>query len=150
MKYFMLTSLLLISLSAHAALNKWIDAEGKVHYSDTAPNDVKAQKLKTSESSDNVYQASGVPAQKTIAERDAEWKKTQKAKEEAENKSAKEQEAAQVKQKNCENARSNLINYENSPRIATYNTQGERGILDENARSQKIDEARKAVSTFCN
>jgi hypothetical protein len=151
MKYFMLTSLLLTSLNAHAALNKWIDAEGKVHYSDTVPIDVKVQKLKTSPTSGTENQASsGVPVQKTIAEQDAEWKKAQKAKEEAEKKSAKEQEIAQIKQKNCENARNNLEVYENSPNVVTYNAQGERNFLDESARAQKIDDARKVVNTQCN
>jgi hypothetical protein len=150
MKYCLAICLLFTSISAFSALNKWVDAQGKVHYSDSAPADVTVQKIRTSSNTESVESISGVPAQKTLAERDAEWKKSQKAKEEANQKEAKELEAIQIKQKNCESARSNLATYENSPRLATYNANGERSILDENARQQKIDEARKTVSSYCN
>ena len=142
--------LILASMNSSAALNKRVDANGKVHYSDTAPTDATVQKIRTSSAPDTGTQASGVPAQKTLAEREAEWKKSQKAKEETSAKEAKEQEAIQIKQKNCDSARSNLAGYENSPRMVTFNANGEKTILDESARQQKIDEARKAVSSFCN
>jgi hypothetical protein len=91
-----------------------------------------------------------VPAQKTLAEREAEWKKSQKAKDEATEKEAKAQEVIQTRQKNCESARSNLATYENSPRLATFNAQGEKNYIDESTRQQKIEEARKIVSNYCN
>jgi hypothetical protein len=150
MKYCLAISLLLTSISTHAALNKWVDAQGKVHYSDTAPADASVQKLKTFVAPDTGSTVSGVPAQKTLAEREAEWKKSQKAKEEASDKEAKAQEALQTRQKNCESARSNLATYENSPRLATYNAQGEKNIMDDSTRQQKIEEARKIVSNYCN
>ena len=150
MKHCLAIFLLLTSMSAYPALNKWVDAQGKVHYSDSAPSDVAVQKIRSSSNTEAETQSSGVPAQKTLAERDAEWKKSQKAKEEASQKEAKEQEAILTKQKNCESARSNLATYENSPRLATYNESGERSIMDDSARQQKIEEARKIVSNYCN
>jgi len=150
MKHSLAICLFLISLSSHAALNKWVDADGKVHYSDTRPDDVKVKTLKSSTTPEAISPVSGVSAQKTYIERDAEWKKSQKSKEEAEQKAAQEKEAEITKQKNCESARSNLAALENSPSLVTYNSKGERAFMDDASRSQKTEEARKAVSTYCN
>ncbi|HQS59403.1 MAG: hypothetical protein B7Y56_15440 [Gallionellales bacterium 35-53-114] len=150
MKYCLAIVLLIGSFSAHAALNKWVDADGKVHYSDSPPADVKVQKLRGSSAPEDSAASSGVPAQKSIAEREAEWKKSQKTRDEAEQKVAREKEAEQIKQKNCDSARSTLAAYEKSPRMVQYDAKGEPSYLDDTARTQKIDEARKAVSSFCN
>jgi len=145
--------LVFFSFASHAEISKWIDAEGKVHYSDTPPGNIKAKTIKSTAVSNNTEMptpASGAPAPQTLAEREAAWKKTQKSKEEAAQKAAKEQEAISAKQKNCEIARNNLATLENSPVIATYNAQGERNIMDDSARKQHTEEARKAVSSYCN
>lgn len=150
MKYSVAVFLLLTSITSHAALNKWVDADGKVHYSDSAPADVKVKTLRSSVAPDATTPVSGVAAPKSLAEREVEWKKSQKNKEEATKKAAQEQEAALVKQKNCEIARNNLTTLQNSPAIVTYNEKYERVLMDDAARSQNIDDARKAVSSFCN
>ena len=150
MKYSLAACLIMISLGANAALNKWVDAEGKVHYSDTAPSDAKVKTLRSSNVTEATTTASGVAPQKTTAEREAEWKKSQKLKDDAAQKAAQEQEAASIKQKNCENARTYLANMENSPVVANYNAKGERVIMDDASRMQKTEEARKAVSSNCN
>ena len=150
MKHCLAIFLLLTSINSHAALNKGVDADGKVHYSDTVPPDVEVKKLRSSAAPDIATAVSGVAAPKTLAEREAEWKKSQKSKEEATQKAAREQEAALVKQKNCEIARKNLATYENSPAIVTYNEKGERTFMDDTSRKQNAEEARKSVSSFCN
>ena len=150
MKHSLAIFLLLTSINSHAALNKWVDADGKVHYSDTVPPDVKVKTLRNSAAPDTIMPVSGVAAPKTFAEREVEWKKSQKSKEEVTQKAAQEQEAALVKQKNCEIARKNLATYENSPAIVTYNEKGERTVMDDASRNQNTAEARKSVSSFCN
>jgi Domain of unknown function (DUF4124) len=150
MKYYVVTFLLLTSFNAYAALNKWVDADGKVHYSDSRPADIKVQTLKSSSTPDATTPASGVSAPKTLAEREAEWKKSQKVKEEAAQKADQEKDVAAVKQKNCESARGNLASLENSPAIVTYNEKGERTFMDDVSRKQRTEEARKVVSSYCN
>lgn len=153
MKHTLGICLLFLSISSQAGVSKWVDAEGKVHYSDIPPSDIKAKSIKSTErhdTTDNVTPATGVATPKTLAEREAEWKKTQKTKEEAAQKSAQKQEAASIKQKNCENARKNLATLENSPAIVTYDSKGERTEMDDASRKQSIQEARKAISTYCN
>lgn len=149
MKQLLIISLLLTSFNASAALNKWVDAEGKVHYSDTVPADVIAQKIRQSSAPDSTPPSPEAAAPKSLAEREAEWKKAKKTKEETAQKAEKEQEAQSIKQKNCEGARSNLANYENSPAIVSYNEKGERIFLDEATRQKKIEDARKSVSSHC-
>ncbi len=150
MKSVLLVFLLLGSIHSHAALNKWVDAEGKVHYSDSAPPDVKVKKLRSAEEPDSISSASAVSAPKSLAERDAEWKKSQQSKAEAEQKAAQAKEADSIKQKNCEAARSNLATLESSPALVTYNTSGERIYLDDTARAQRIEDARQAIKNNCN
>ena len=146
MKRYLPICLLLLSFSAYGALTKWVDADGKVHYSDEPPPDnVKTKTLATPHEP-----ASGVPGAKTFVEREAEWKKAQKAKEEVAQKAAQQQENALAKQKNCEAAKANLKTLENSPLIATYNDKGENSYMDDSTRRQNIEEARKQISTYCN
>ncbi len=132
--------LLLLCASAHGALNKWVDDEGKVHYSDQPPPaNVKAQTLVPPPA------IKGESAEKTIAEREAERKKAQKAKEEE----AQQQENALAKQKNCEGAKGNLRVLKSNSPISTYNEKGESINMDDATRQKKIEEALKQISTYC-
>ncbi len=142
--------LVLFSLSSHAGLHKWVDSSGKVHYSDEAPPD-NAAKVETLHNTHPDADAASAPApRKTVFEQEADLKKAQKAKAEASQKTAKEQEQAQAKQRNCEQARAQVANLQNAPRIATYDANGERTVMDDNARQQAISEAQSAASTYCN
>ena len=136
--------LLLLSFSAYGALSKWVDAEGKVHYSDGPPPlDVKAEKLTTPSP------ASGVPATKTYIEQETELKKTLKAKEEAEQKAAMQQEESLTRQKKCRALRGNLTTLKNNLRIPTYNAKGESVIMDDATRQKELEEVRKEISKNC-
>ena len=150
MKIYLATCLFLFSINSYAALNKWVDAEGKVHYSDVAPSNVNAKKLRVTNITGAESEASGVAPQKTLAEQEADWKKSQKAKEEANRKAAQEEASTLAKKKNCDTARTYLANLENRPEIVNYNSKGERVVMDDSTRSQQIEEARKSVSTYCN
>ena len=150
MKHILAICLITISFHAHAALNKWVDAEGKIHYSDTPPSDVKANRVRTYTAPDSISPNTGEAEPKSLAEKEADWKKSQKSKEEAEKKAAQEKENAAIKQKNCESARKNLATLENSPSIVTYDDKGNRAFMDDASRKQSTEEARKAVSSFCN
>ncbi len=146
MKRYLPICLLLLSFSAYGALTKWVDADGKVHYSDEPPPDNVKTKTLTAPRDP----ASGVPAAKTFVEREAERKKAQKTKEEAAQKAAQQQEEALAKQKDCASAKTNLKALENSPLIAIYNDKGESSYMDDSTRRKNIEEARKQISTYCN
>lgn len=144
MKYCLSVYLLLLSFGAHAALNKWVDADGKVHYSDQPPpSNVKARTLVTS------GPASGVEPAKSLTEREAEWEKAQKEQASSAQKAAREQETAMLKQRNCMSARNTLQNLQDSPRIVTFDANGAQSFMDDAERQRNMEQARKAVSQFC-
>lgn len=145
MKYCLPIFLLFLSVNAYGALNKWVDADGKVHYSDEPPPaNVKAQTLIAPSA------ASGVSAQKSVAEREAERKKALKTKDEAAQKATQEQEKELAKRRNCEGVKGNLRTLESNAPIATYNDKGERNIIDDSVRQQNIEDARKQINEYCN
>ncbi|MDH2917258.1 MAG: DUF4124 domain-containing protein [Gallionella sp.] len=146
---FMIIAVWTLSLSAHAGLNKWIDAEGKVHYSDAPPQDVKAQPVPNIAGKGQTA-APATYSTKSYAEREAELKKSKQEKTEAGEKKAKQEAQAEEKKRNCTAAQQNLRSLEEGTRIVTYDANGERTYLDDAAREQRLDDARKAVSSHCN
>lgn len=144
MKRYLPACLLLISVGANGALNKWVDADGKVHYSDEAPpENVKAKTLTAPPLSGDA------PVPQTLAEREAERKKAKRAKEETAQKAAKQQEEEQAKKDECNRLRANLSTLANSPRIVTYDANGESVIMGDEARQQKVDEINKQIGISC-
>jgi hypothetical protein len=136
--------LLLASLNSHAALNKWVDSDGNVHYSDEAPPaDVNAQELTVPAA------AQGATPAKSMSEQEKEYQRARKEKEEAEQKTELQQKAAELRQKNCTNARINLKTLENSPVISTYDANGNPTVMDDATRRQNIEENRKAERENC-
>jgi hypothetical protein len=136
--------LLLFSFNSYGALTKWVDSEGKVHYSDEPPPaNVQAKTLAVPAA------ASGVPAEKTYREIEAERQNAMKIKGESEQKAAKQQEEALARQKWCAGMRSNLITLEKSQRIASYNEKGEKILMDDATRQQEIAETRRKIEAEC-
>jgi hypothetical protein len=146
---FAVITLVLISFNAHAGLNKWVDADGKVHYSDTPPPDVTTEKVRN-------IAGKGQPdatvsfSPKSVAEREADMKKAQKSKEEEAQKKEQQDAVAATRKSNCEGARQNAHVLEEGMPILTYGPKGERVFLNDSARAQRLEEARKAVSSNCN
>lgn len=152
MKRYLPLCFLLLSFSAYGALHKWVDADGKVHYSDAPPPaNAKEQPVKVKAApAAATTPSSGVPAAKSVAEREAEYRKAQKAKQEAEQKAAQQQEEAQARKRNCEIAQQNLKALESGGPMTVYDAKGERAFLDDSARQQRIEDARRSISSNCN
>lgn len=144
-----LIALALIGLNAHAGLNKWVDAEGKVHYSDTPPPDVKTESVRNI-SRKGQSEAPVNYSPKSIAEREADYKKSKLEKEESAQKQAQQDAKAETKKNNCEAARHNARAIEEGSRIVTYDEKGEKTYLNDDARAQRLEEAREAINSNCN
>ena len=156
MKKFLLILLMLASTTAFAGLSKWVDADGKVHYSDQPPPaNVKAKILRvTSEvaapvSASGVAAASAPAASKTIAEREAELKKAQQAKKEAADKAAQEQARIDAEKANCAAVQQNLRALQEGVRMVEIDAKGERSYLDDEQRRQRIEKAQQDIKTYC-
>lgn len=148
MKKFLLILSVLASANAFAGLSKWVDADGKVHYSDQPPPaNVKAKTLRVT--SDAAAPASAPAVPKTIAEREAELKKAQQAKKEAAAKTAQEQARTEGEKTNCDAAQQSLRSLQEGVRMMEIDAKGERSYLDDEQRRQRIEKAQQNIKTYC-
>lgn len=147
--------LLLLTLCASNvfAANKWIDDQGRVHYSDQ-PAPARAHALSTLATSTPEVPAaaasgvSGVPAtQKTDANDPAKLAAAKKA---AADKAAQDAATKAQNQANCLNARQNLANLKDGMRIAVIDPNtGERSYMDDTQRQQGVNSAQQQISQYC-
>jgi hypothetical protein len=150
MSKFLLILLMLASANACAAISKWVDAQGLVHYSDQPPPpDAKAKTLRSVSDTEATVGTSGVTAPKTIAEREAELKKTQKAQKEAADKAAQKQVSEEAIKANCSSAQQNLKTLQDGIRMVEVDAKGERSYLDDTQRQQRIVKAQQDINTLC-
>jgi hypothetical protein len=147
----MIFAVLAMASSAHAGITKWVDADGKVHYSDgPPPASAKSQKpLNIQSSPAGAQPASAGGEGKSLAERDLESRKRRVEAEEAAAKEAKDKEEAKRKQANCAQARAQLQALQEGQRMSSYNEKGERVFMEDSARPAAIEEAKRAVDSWC-
>lgn len=142
--------LLLVCTSSFAAISKWVDSDGQVHYSDQPPpSDVRQKTLRADHGGEDSQSASSAAAPKTLAEREAELRKSALAKKEAADKAAQKQAAAAAQQANCTNAQQSLKALQSGIRMAEIGANGEAGYLDDNQRAQRVAKAQSDISTYC-
>jgi len=155
MKEFMLIFLMLTTTSAFAALSKWVDANGQVHYSDTPPPNAEGVKTLRSSSNSKIsanpndVNADAPSAPKTIAEREAELKKTQQEKKAAADKADKEKAYAEALKDNCSAAQQRLRVLQDGIRVMEIDANGERSYMNDERRQQNIAKAQQDVSSSC-
>jgi hypothetical protein len=144
---------LAFSAGAAAQLYKWKDKNGHTQYGDTPPPGVAATPMRAP--------AGGTPppapeAKKTDGKTEkplspeAAFRKRQQEREAAEQKAAKDRAQAEQKRANCEQAQGQLRTLESGVRMVTVNPDGERVVMDDQARSVEIQRAQKAVAEWCN
>lgn len=143
-----LAALALLSLPAHSQLYKWVDSQGKVHYSDTPPP-AGAQKSKTIQAPSPAPAAPAAASGsggRSIAEQELEFKKRQV---EAAQQQAKADEEAKLKRANCDRAQSNLRTFQEGGRVFNYDAKGERQYIDDAARGAELKKWEQEVSKWC-
>lgn len=142
--------LIMASANAQAAISKWVDKDGRIHYSDhPPPSGVKQQTLRSDSDTAVVSGVSAPATPKTLAEREAELKKAQKAKKEAADREAQQKAAAEAKQANCETSRQNLRGLQDGMRMMEINASGERSYLSDEQRQQRLAKSQQDVNTYC-
>lgn len=147
-----IASLLVAATAAHAGITQWVDAEGKVHFSDQpAPPTAKSKKtldIKTRPGASTATPDDKSGA-KSLAERDLESRKRRVEAEEAAAKQSKEQEEAKQRKENCAQARNQLRALQDGQRISKYDEKGERAFLEDSDRPKAIQDAQQAVDSWC-
>lgn len=147
-----IVSMLALATVAQAGVTRWVDAEGKVHYSDQPPPPTaKSQKtldLKAGPALP-IVAPDGKGGEKSLAEKDLESRKRRVQAEEAAAKQARDQEEAKNRKANCEQARNQLQALQEGQRIAKFDEKGERVFLEDSDRAQAIEAAKKTVDSWC-
>lgn len=132
----------LVGGTAIAAMYKWVDKEGNVHYSQVPPSDKEAETIAPPPPVPT--QPAKPPAQEAAEAMENEQKA---AEEEAEKRKADEERRAELYRKNCEIATENMAIYRTSNRIIT--PEGEKVRLSDEMRAEKIKEAQEAMDKYC-
>lgn len=133
-------------LAAQAQIMKCVGAGGKVEFAAACPPGTKAE----STGIRNNPEAAPATPQKSLAERDADFRKRKMEQQEAAKKGEeKNQETADRKQ-NCEAAQSYLRSLQSGNRIGkTDPVTGERVFLEDNERAAEMARAQRAADTNC-
>ena len=141
-------AMLLTNVAAGQIL-ECIDAKGaKTMAQFCPPGTVKETQLRK----DGTGTATSGPATggKSLAERDAEFKKRNLERQDNEGKAEKAKADNAAMQQNCENSRAQLKQLQEGMRISKFDAStGERSFLDDNDRPAEIEKAQKAVASWC-
>ncbi|MGH6691432.1 MAG: DUF4124 domain-containing protein [Gammaproteobacteria bacterium] len=160
MKWIATLALLALALPAWAAeMYKWVDENGKVHYSDQPPPanarqqktiqpKVPAQSAAPPAATPEGQPAAGTKA-KTAAELDMEFRKRRTEAAEAEAKRQQETQVAAEKQRNCEAAKARVAVLQTGGRITKATPTGEQSYLGDSEIAAELIEARKVADSWC-
>lgn len=135
---------LAVSLPAAAVTYKWTDANGRVVYSDLPPPaNVKAEMIGAAPPPANPN------ATKEMANKDAELKKRQLDRTDADTKAAKEQAQNSQRRDLCLVVRGRIKEIEGGAIVYKYNEKGERVNVDEAGRQAELAKQRANETRFC-
>ena len=144
-----LLALLFLAAPAQAQLYKWVDANGRVQYSDRKPTDAKQQSQEVKNTVSSVGSQPSVAGGKSAADLDKDFQKRRQDQTEAQQKQ--QQAAAEQKQNTdaCDAARRNLAALNSGQRIARFNQQGEKSYLEDADRVRETERAQQQVQNSC-
>lgn len=137
--------LMILAFGCQAAVYKWTDSQGRVHYTDTPPPRQTAQAVRTGKS----HEAEAEASRKILADRLADSEQRRQQTREAEEKRRQAEEEARRKEDNCRRAREQLTRLQGSGNVARLDERGQPYILGDAERQAAISEARKRIGEFC-
>jgi Domain of unknown function (DUF4124) len=141
--------LTLAVLPAQAQMLKCIGKDGKVEYAAQCPPGTKPQD--TGIRNDPAKAApAAAPQQKSVAERDADFKKRQTEGAEARQKEEAKAKEVAAKREDCDRAQVYLKSLQDGQRIAAVDPKtGERVFVDDASRPAEIAKAQRTVDSNC-
>ena len=155
-----LAALLLAFALPASAQWAWKDQNGRLVYSDQAPPpSVKPTQIVRQPGGSAPGSVAAAPAasdaksdargQKTVAEQEAEFRKRQKERADAESKAQRDEQLLAMKAAECERQRGYLRSLEDGNRIFQTNTSGEREVIDDAKRDAEIRRVRESLIKNC-
>lgn len=129
----------------------WKDASGGVHYSDMPPAEAKVRTLRKAPLAPEkaAAPADGRPAPPSLAERELAFKKRRASTAEAEEKANNERTAMDARQKECSEAKAQLLAMQDGQRVARFVENGERVVLDDAEHEAEVERLSKYVARNC-
>jgi len=136
---------LLVSVSVHAEIYKWVDENGQTHYSQQPPASGEAQVVDVPPPPPIDPDTAQEEVDQLIEQQQAAEEAEQEAQQQA------EEEAAQqaIREENCRIARQNLTQYENNPGRRVVDEEGNVTRLVEEERQQKMLEFQEQIDLYC-
>jgi hypothetical protein len=138
----------LLSAGAHAELSKWVDTDGKVHYSDLPPP-VDAKEKSRLRSGSMPDSGSSIAPAATRSGDSANDKARKPGKKELAEKAAKQQALDEQNKANCTAAQEHLRPLQEGLRIVEFDANGERIYIDDEQRQQRIAKYQQDISQYC-
>jgi hypothetical protein len=139
-------ALALLPVAVHAQIMKCVGAGGRVEFAASCPPGTKAENTGIR----NAPAAASSNQQKSLAERDAEFRKRQADQQEAAKKAEEKTQETTDLRKNCDAAQSYLRSLQSGNRIGKTDPKtGERVFLEDNERAAEIARAQRAADTNC-
>lgn len=140
---------MLFTHAVAAQIVECVDAKGNKTFAQFCPSGTVMENKLTK---GGTGAAASAPATgtKSLAERDAEFKKRALERQDAEGKSEKAKTESAAAQQNCEISRSQLKALQDGIRVTkTDPNTGERSFLDDGVYPAEIEKAQKAVASWC-
>jgi hypothetical protein len=146
MKMTIAVLIMMLSSLAVAQINKCLDGSGKVvAYGAECPAGTRSEQTTIR----NAPAPSAVP-QKSLAERDADFRKRQMETQEAQAKTEKSSADTAQRKRACQDAQAYLKNLQDGQRIRTTDPKtGERGYLGDSEYPKEIARAKRNVADYC-
>lgn len=140
---------MLLAQAATGQVMECVDAKGnKTIAQFCPPGTVKENKLMKGGTGSSGSGAA--PSGKSLAERDAEFRKRGLERQESDAKAEKERADVKEAERNCENARAQLRQLQEGLRISRIDPNtGERSFLEDKDRPAEIDRAQKSIDSWC-
>ena len=136
---------LLATMAATAQIYQWKDESGKTVISDKPP----PGGARVSKKLEADAPAPNAAPQKTVADREMDFRKRQKESQEDAGKAQKEQAATAERKENCEKTGRYLQTLESGERISLRDDKGERYFMEDSQRQQEIAKAKQNVQANC-
>ena len=143
LKHILLLLLLLTLTPLQAAVHRWVDDNGNVHYSDQPPAKQASEKIEIKPHTPDPATQERLLRHKQTVESSQEAREEQKEQQQAEAKEAEQQ------KERCKQARAQLNLAETTGRIYETDENGERKYMDDKQREAYLEQAREAVKKFC-
>ena len=141
----LLAMLLATSAPLASDIYKWVDSDGRVHYTQMPPTNRPAERMKGAAPPANNPEAVRGDLQRQVEAFDERRAQRDEAFAEEKHK----EEVASIRKQNCETARKNLANLRRGGNNAYMTPEGEVVRLTDDERAKRIEDAKQGIKDNC-